>query len=97
MATVRIEPRARDDIFAAHQQYLDLDSTLGARFASRLDQRLTQLSRFPELGAVWPLVPGLRRLSMLTFPYWIAYEVTLDEVVVWALAHHRQRPTDWRR
>ncbi len=50
---VRLEPRARDDIVAAHREDPDIDSRPGAP------------PRFPEQGDGWALVPGLRRLSRL--------------------------------
>ena len=49
---------------------------------------------YPYLGARW--LYGRRRLTMRRFPYYLAYVIVDDEIVVMAMAHNNRRPDFWR-
>ena len=69
--------------------------SLGDRFVSAVEAALDRLGENPYAGP--EVEPGVRKLSVQTFPYNLIYRVLTSHVLVLAIAHHRRSPSYWRR
>lgn len=69
------------------------ESTLGLAFVAEFERAASLLMNNPMAGAEFH---GTRRRFVLRrFPYSIIYQVTVAELRVLAVAHHRRRPGYW--
>jgi toxin ParE1/3/4 len=84
-----------DDAVLWYQERRD---GLGLAFLAALDGAVESIKRWPRVGA---LVEGVaedlevRRVPVPRFPYFIAYLVGDERIVVLAVAHERRRPRYW--
>ncbi|MDP2956394.1 MAG: type II toxin-antitoxin system RelE/ParE family toxin [Longimicrobiales bacterium] len=85
---------AEDEYLAALRYYASQSVDLGAAFLDDLDHALALLAAHPEIGA--PYDVDKRRVLLRRFQHSVVYELTLDEVVIVAVPHQRQRPESWR-
>jgi toxin ParE1/3/4 len=73
---------------------------LGVDFFREYDRVISQIEehplRYPKLETV-ETTRDIRRFLLHRFPYYVAYEVLSDEVVVLAVAHTSRRPNYWLR
>jgi plasmid stabilization system protein ParE len=67
---------------------------LGARFASAVEKAAARVVAFPEAGS--PSVSNTRRVFTKGFPFSIIYRPQKEEIIVFAIAHHAQKPGYWR-
>lgn len=66
---------------------------LGLTFVAEFERTANLVLANPLLGAVFR---GTRRRYILRrFPYSIIYQVTADDLLILAVAHHRRRPGYW--
>ncbi|MHB1195153.1 MAG: type II toxin-antitoxin system RelE/ParE family toxin [Longimicrobiales bacterium] len=91
---VRFLRPAEEEVLATLRYYASQSVELGAAFVGDLDHAMALLAAHPEVGA--PFDVDKRRLLLRRFPHSIIYEVGVDEVVVAAVPHQRQRPRSWR-
>ena len=67
---------------------------LAKLFIVEINKGLDLLERYPESGTqFWE---DYRRIMIQTFPYFIVYRVSGDEMVVTAFAHQHRKPDYWK-
>ena len=75
-------------------EYLEAEERgLGDRFWQEFDGQV----RWIELNALKPRLrpPGYRRVNFRIFPYYVAYVIRDDVVVLLAVAHGARQPEYW--
>ncbi len=92
--TLRFHPAAQDELIESALYYEAARAGLGGAFRDAVRAVLDRLLANPELGESRH---GLRRVMVTGFPYDLVYRVTLSDLEVLAVAHHRRRPGYWRR
>lgn len=95
---VRTEPEASAELEDAAIWYNAHRAGLGVEFVLAVDEALTLLDQWPELGQpVAALTNDIaaRRIPVQRFPYDIVYMEWDDVIRVLAIAHHRRRPGYW--
>jgi len=91
--TVKFTTEARSDIFEAADYYEQKEFGLGQRFRDEIGKILITVSSSPFL---WRERPGkYRRVNCPVFPYYIAYVVRDETIVVVAIAHVSRKPGFW--
>ncbi len=67
---------------------------LGSAFLDEVERAIETISQHPEAA---PLVrAGIRKKSILKFPYSLLYSVRPQEIRLLAVAHQKRRPFYWR-
>ena len=84
---------AREDLFEAVDYYEDKEAGLGIRFRDQIADVLRVVITAPYLWRERP--SGYRRVNCPVFPYYIAYVVRDDSLVVVAVAHSMRKPGFW--
>jgi plasmid stabilization system protein ParE len=85
---------ARLEFLAEVIYYSNLQPGLGARFTTSIQEVVARAVAFPLSGS--SCRASTRRLIVKDFPFSIFYRVESDEVVIFAVAHHAQRPYYWQ-
>ena len=86
---LRFTPRALSQ-FSSIGTYIARDDPAAAvRVGQRIQSICNTLVRVPGLGRTGAL-PGTREVSVPGLPYVIVHRVTIEEVVVLGIYHHRQ-------
>jgi plasmid stabilization system protein ParE len=75
--------------------YEERQKGLGERFRLAVEAATTLAATHPKLGSPWKL--KTRRVFAKGFKFSVVYRVEPEELVVFAVAHFRRRPTYWRR
>lgn len=86
-----------DDAVLWYQERRD---GLGLAFLAALDGAVESIKRWPRAGALVDDVAEdleVRRVPVPRFPYFVAYFVGDEGIVVLAVAHERRRPRYWGR
>ena len=91
---LRIPSGVQSEIREAAEYYEAEHSGLGNRFWLELDSHIRWISANPT-------VPRLRsgdyrRVNLKTFPYYIAYAIRDDSIVLLAVAHGFRKPEYWK-
>lgn len=87
---IRVLPEADTDLAEARVWYRHQRAGLDVDFMQRIDETLQKISDAPRR---FPYVyRRLRRAIVRQFPFAIFYEVTKDEIVVFAVFHSRRDP-----
>lgn len=86
---------AEDEVAEALDHYQQVTPGLGERFLAEVRRAVMTLEKFPQTSPV--IANDVRRKVLLEFPYSLFYRVAADEIIILAVAHHRQRPLYWRR
>ena len=93
MTPVRYHQAAEDELLD-EIGYLELQVPgLGRRFYAEIRRAEVRIVQFPE--AAPEVVPGIRKYSLLKFPFSILYSIEQDCLLVLAVAHQRRRPSYW--
>lgn len=89
-----VSPPALAELHDAAAFYtLKANVDLGLAFVTEFERTVNLVLASPLLGAVFR---GTRRqYSLRRFPYSIIYQVTVEELRILAVAHHRRRPGYW--
>src|SRR5437763_158955 len=88
-------PEARDELSEAVFYYESKEPGLGARFRREIEQVAKRIAANPYL---WHERPGgYRRVNCRIFPYYVAYFVRGEKIVIAAVAGGPQKPEYWRR
>lgn len=74
--------------------YEERQKGLGERFRLAVLAATALASAHPKLGSPWKL--RTRRVFPKGFPFSVVYRIERTELVVFAVAHFKQRPTYWR-
>jgi len=94
---VRIEfhPEARIEILQAAHWYEIKTDGLGAQYLREIDRGLDAVIQLPH---AWPASSKrFRRFLLYRFPYSICYRIEGLSVMVYAVAHHKQRSGYWKK
>lgn len=78
----------------AYRHYEGQQSGLGVRFRAELQVAFALVLQFNEAGPV--VHHQLRRMMLRRFPYAVYYQLTEQDVVVWACLHLRGHPRRWK-
>lgn len=81
---------------AASDWYAARDTKVAEDFRTALDEVVEQVAGLPGVGSAWPGEPGVRRVHLRGFPYWVVYEESAGAITILAVAHEKRRPTYWR-
>lgn len=95
---VRLLDEAVAEVGDASVWYEEQRSGLGLAFLAAVDRTIDHLFRWPLTGT---LIQGVdeslevRRTTVGSFPYYLAYMTTEEHITVLAVAHERRRPRYW--
>jgi toxin ParE1/3/4 len=81
---------AAGDLVGIHREISDFSEAQAEAFSRRLDRRLSQLARFPEMGP--PFTERFRRLVLGKFPYAVFYSISGDRIFIHGIFHLQIRP-----
>lgn len=93
MIPVRFLPEAEADLSHEVEYYSSARAGTGVRFQAAIEAALERASRHPLGGA--PSFKGTRSMLVRGFPFSIVYRASESELLVVAIAPHRQRPGYW--
>jgi len=92
---VRFLEEAQDEFLEQISYYEEHQKGLGDRFRESVEAAIALASAHPRLGSPWKL--RTRRTFLRGFPFSVVYRIEAAELVVFAVAHFRRRPSYWRR
>lgn len=95
MKPVRFLEEALDEFLDHVKFYEDRQKGLGGHFRLSVQAATTLAATHPKLGSPWKL--RTRRVFPKGFKFAVVYRVEAEEIVVFAVAHFRRRPSYWRR
>jgi plasmid stabilization system protein ParE len=90
-----IDPRAAADAQQARMWYRERSVGVARAFIAELDRIIDQIRSLPLAGS--PRRPRTRHMLLRRFPYSVIYTVVEDRIRVIAVAHHKRRPSFWRK
>jgi plasmid stabilization system protein ParE len=93
--SVRFIEEAQDEFLEQIAYYEERRKGQGERFRQSVEAAVTLASAHPKLGSPWKL--RTRRVFPKGFPFSVVYRIEPTELVVFAVAHFKRRPTYWRR
>jgi toxin ParE1/3/4 len=85
---------ARLEFLAEIVYYSEAQPGLGERFAAAVEEATARAVGFPLSGS--PSRAKTRRIIVKDFPFSIFYRSEVDEIVIFAVAHHARRPFYWQ-
>jgi toxin ParE1/3/4 len=94
MIAYRFLPPAEEEMIGASLFYEAASSGLGIDFLDDVQRVIDLVREQPKIGHV--VGRGLRRALFTRFPFSLIYAAEPNEIVVVAVAHHKQRPGYWR-
>lgn len=83
-------PEASAELYAAAEYYEEKEEGLGCRFRNEVAEVCRLMVQHPLLWRERP--GGYRRVNCPVFPYYLAYFIRGDRVVIAAVAHGHRRP-----
>lgn len=95
MTPIRFLEEAQHDFLDQIAYYEERQKGLGDRFRASIEAATALAAAHPTLGSPWKL--RTRRVFCKGFPFSVVYRVEATELVVFAVAHFKRRPTYWRR
>jgi len=90
---VRFLPAAEAELLHEVEYYSNARAGTGIRFQAAVEASVERAARHPLGGA--PSPKGTRSVLVKGFPFSIVYRVSDVELLVVAVAPHRQRPGYW--
>ena len=93
--TLRNLRAAREEFSAAVRWYEGQRPGLGAEFFDAVVHATSLIQAQPEIGTLSP-DHRTRRVLVQRFPYQVVYRLSVDEIVIVAIAHLKRRPGYWR-
>lgn len=94
MKPVRFLEEAQNELLDQISYYEEHHKGLGDRFRESVEAATALASAHPKLGSPWRL--RTRRVFPRGFPFAVVYRIEPSELVVFAVAHFKRRPTYWR-
>jgi plasmid stabilization system protein ParE len=85
---------ARTEFYEAVAHYETEQTGLGLRFSSKVIEASQLIGENPTLHRERP--GGFRRVNLQVFPYYLAYFIRKDTVIIAAVAHGHRKPGYWR-
>lgn len=95
MKPVRFLGEAQDEFLEQISYYEERQKGLGDRFRESVEAVTALAAALPKLGSPWKL--HTRRVFPKGFPFSVVYRIEPTELVIFAVAHFKRRPTYWRR
>lgn len=95
MKPARFLQEAQDEFLEQISHYEEYEKGLGDRFRESVEAAVALASAHPKLGSPWKL--STRRVFSMGFPFSVVYRTEPHELVIFAVAHFKRRPTYWRR
>ncbi len=95
MKPVRFLEEAQEEFLHEISHHESQQKGLGDRFREAVEAATTLASAHPKLGSPWKL--RTRRVFPKGFPFSVVYGIEPAELVVFAVAHFKRRPTYWKR
>ena len=95
MKPARFLEEAQDELLEQVAFYEEREKGLGERFRLAVQAAVTLASTHPKLGSPWKL--RTRRVFPKGFRFSVVYRIEPEELVIFAVAHFKRRPTYWRR
>lgn len=95
---VRFVDEAVAELDDAARWYEERREGLGLAFLAAVDRAVESVERWPRVGTLVEDVPDdleARRVPVPRFPYFVAYLIADDVIVVLAISHERRRPRYW--
>jgi plasmid stabilization system protein ParE len=92
---VRFLEEALEEFLEQVAYYEGREKGLGERFRLAVQAATALAATHPKLGSPWKL--GTRRVFPKGFKFSVVYRIEPEELVIFAIAHMRRRPTYWRR
>jgi hypothetical protein len=84
---------ARDEFWEAALYYESKEPGLGVRLREEVSHIIERILADPFLWRERP--GGYRRVNCPVFPYYVAYIIRADKVVIAAVAHGHRKPGYW--
>lgn len=91
--TLEFLSEARDEFLEAAAYYEDKEVGLGIRFRDEVARVCARISTDPLLWR--EREGGYRRVNCPVFPYYVAYFIREERVIVAAVAHGHRKPKYW--
>lgn len=91
---LRFIAEARQEFLAEVAYYNEIQQGLGERFSSAVEEASARAVAFPQAGS--PFASNTRLVFTKGFPFSIIYRPEQEEIIVFAVAHHAQKPGYWR-
>lgn len=88
-------PEAREEVCEATSYYEALEGGLGARFRLELESVGAAILEHPVLWR--QRGGGFRRVNFPGFPYYVAYFIRGERLVIAAVAHASRHPDYWKK
>jgi toxin ParE1/3/4 len=85
---------ARDEFWEAALYYEAKESGLGVRMREEVERVVERILADPFLWR--ERAGGYRRVNCPVFPYYVAYFIRADKVVIAAVAHGHRKPDFWK-
>ncbi len=95
MSPIRFLEEAQAEFLEQILYYEEHEKGLGDRFRESVEVAITLAAAHPKLGSLWKL--RTRRVFLKGFPFSVVYRTEAAELIVFAIAHFKRRPTYWRR
>lgn len=93
--TLEFLPEAQAEFYEAVEYYEAKEEGLGDRFRSEVWEVCSAILEHPYL---WhERAAGVRRVNCPVFPYYIAYFIRRETLVIAAVAHGRRHPNYWKK
>jgi plasmid stabilization system protein ParE len=92
---VRFLEEAQNELLDQISYYEEQQKGLGDRFREAVQAATALAAAHPMLGSPWKL--RTRRVFPKGFPFSVVYRIEPTELVVFAVAQFRRRPSYWRR
>lgn len=94
-AVLEFLPEAIEEAEESTRFYERQVSGLGVRFRQEIESACVAIVRQPLLWRERP--GGLRRINLPGFPFYIAYFIRNERILVAAVAHSSRHPDYWKR
>ncbi len=92
--SIEFLPEAEAELVAAAEWYEGREKGLGRRFRNEIAHVLSRVIDDPLLWRERP--GGYRRVNCPVFPFFVAYLIRGERIVVVAVGHGRRRPGYWK-
>ena len=94
MTSLRILPKAAEELREASRYYESVQSGLGAALTGEVRRTFRRIKEYPRAARIER--NEIRVLSVARFPYRIYYRARDAEILIVAIGHRRRRPGYWR-
>lgn len=92
---LNVQPEAWEDICNARIYYQEKSRQAEISFLTEITRVFDLIEAEPRIGFLGPM--GTRRKLLQGFPFFVIYEVTDEESLVWAVFNTNLEPGEWTR